>query len=178
MKYSNFKYPSPLGILNIYFTKRGIYRITFIDKGNYNNSMNIDNQRNIRDCDYLIYKYIYLELNNYFTGRITRFEVPVVLEGTDFQKRVWKELMTIPYGEYVSYGEIATRIGSPGAARAVGKANNKNKILIVVPCHRVIGSDGKLTGYAGGIERKKWLICHENKYRRGVYCGQRITSEK
>ncbi len=81
--------------------------------------------------------------------------------GTSFQQRVWKELCAIPYGETISYGELAKRIGQPTASRAVGLANGQNPISIVVPCHRVIGADGSLTGYGGGIERKRWLLAHE-----------------
>ncbi|MFP4662336.1 MAG: methylated-DNA--[protein]-cysteine S-methyltransferase [Halanaerobiales bacterium] len=169
MDYSSFYYPSPLGLLKIIFTKRGIRRISF-----YNNDKNINdnsdkiscanNSMRIKDSDYMIYKYIFNELNKYFTGRLKEFEVPVILEGTKFQKKVWKELMKIPYGKFISYGEIASAIGLPNGARAVGNANNKNKLPIIIPCHRVIGSSGKLTGYAGGLKRKKWLLNHERKY--------------
>lgn len=132
---------------------------------------NISEDIYIRKCDHLIYKYIFGELNKYFTGKLRVFEVPVVLEGTNFQKRVWQELMKVPYGESMTYGEIARAIGSPKAARAVGNANNKNKLPIIIPCHRIIGSSGKLTGYAGGLDRKTWLINHEEKYRKGVFYG-------
>lgn len=93
-------------------------------------------------------------MNAYFMGKLRVFQVPLILEGTDFQKRVWKEIMKIPYGEVASYGEIARAIGVPKGARAVGNANNKNKVPIIIPCHRVVGSNGSLTGYAGGLERK------------------------
>ena len=168
MEYSYFKYLSPLGILTVMFTKRGIHRITFRNNAKNNN---ISEDIYIRKCDHLIYKYIFGELNKYFTGKLRVFEVPVVLEGTNFQKRVWQELMKVPYGESMTYGEIARAIGSPKAARAVGNANNKNKLPIIIPCHRIIGSSGKLTGYAGGLDRKTWLINHEEKYREGVFYG-------
>ena len=98
------------------------------------------------------------QLGDYFAGRLTRFEVPLQLEGTPFQREVWQGLRDIPYGETVSYGELARRIGRPSAVRAVGLANGRNPISVIVPCHRVIGADGTLTGYGGGIERKRLLL--------------------
>lgn len=98
------------------------------------------------------------QLGEYFDGARTEFELELNLRGTDFQRRVWKALMTIPYGETRSYGEIARQIGSPTAFRAVGLANGRNPIAIIVPCHRVIGSNGTLTGYGGGLERKQALL--------------------
>lgn len=103
------------------------------------------------------------ELKEYFEGKRKEFTVPVAFEGTDFQKLVWNELLKIPYGESRSYGEIASAIGKPSAMRAVGMANARNKIAIIAPCHRVIGSNGKLTGYAGGLERKKFLLELESR---------------
>lgn len=98
------------------------------------------------------------QLGEYFDGARTEFDLKLNLRGTDFQRRVWKALMTIPYGETRSYGEIARQIGSPTAFRAVGLANGRNPIAIIVPCHRVIGSNGTLTGYGGGLERKQALL--------------------
>ena len=98
------------------------------------------------------------QLDAYFAGELTRFDVDLELTGTDFQRRVWAALQTIPYGETRSYGQIAEQIGSPAASRAVGLANGRNPISIIVPCHRVIGSSGGLTGYGGGIERKRTLL--------------------
>jgi methylated-DNA-[protein]-cysteine S-methyltransferase len=98
------------------------------------------------------------QLAEYFDGRRTRFDLPLVLEGTPFQRRVWRELLEVPYGETTSYGELARRIGRPDASRAVGLANGRNPIAVIVPCHRVIGSSGALTGYGGGIERKRLLL--------------------
>jgi methylated-DNA-[protein]-cysteine S-methyltransferase len=88
--------------------------------------------------------------------------LPLRLEGTPFQQRVWESLTEIPYGETWSYGELAKRIGNPNASRAVGLANGSNPIAILVPCHRVIGADGSLTGYGGGLDRKRWLLSHEH----------------
>ena len=104
------------------------------------------------------------ELREYFLGQRTQFSVPCFLEGTDFQQRVWKLLCRIPYGETRSYGELARMIGSPNASRAVGAALGKNPIGLIVPCHRVIGSTGKLVGFAGGITVKQQLLDHEHRF--------------
>ena len=99
-----------------------------------------------------------LELMEYFDGKRRKFDIPIKLDGTDFQVKVWKELLKLPYGETCSYLDIAKKIGNPNGARAVGMANNKNKIQIIIPCHRVIGSNKKLIGYAGGIKVKERLL--------------------
>jgi methylated-DNA-[protein]-cysteine S-methyltransferase len=101
------------------------------------------------------------QLGEYFEGRLTAFDIPLSLDGTDFQRSVWGELVKIPFGERISYGELARRVGRPGSARAVGLANGRNPVSIIVPCHRVVGSDGTLTGYGGGLDRKAWLLDHE-----------------
>ncbi|KAA2254505.1 methylated-DNA--[protein]-cysteine S-methyltransferase [Solihabitans fulvus] len=101
------------------------------------------------------------QLADYFAGRRTEFDLPMTFLGTPFQRRVWTALLDIPYGETVSYGELAERIGSPTAARAVGLANGKNPISLIVPCHRVVGANGDLTGYGGGIDRKRQLLAFE-----------------
>lgn len=98
------------------------------------------------------------QLNDYFTGKLKEFSLELDFIGTEFQKKVWKALLTIPYGETRSYGQIAKQIGNPKAVRAVGGANSKNPISIIAPCHRVIGSNGKLTGFAGGLEAKACLL--------------------
>ncbi len=102
------------------------------------------------------------QLLAYFAGRLERFEVELAPRGTPFQRQVWRALLDVPFGATVSYRELATSIGRPSASRAVGFANGKNPISIIVPCHRVIGSNGKLTGYAGGVELKQWLLDHES----------------
>lgn len=101
------------------------------------------------------------QLNAYFAGDLKDFDLELAMNGTEFQRRVWTELRRIPYGETVSYGELAERMGSPSASRAVGLANGKNPIGIIVPCHRVIGSTGSLTGYGGGLPRKRYLLSFE-----------------
>ena len=98
------------------------------------------------------------QLSEYFDGTRQSFDVPLSLDGNQFELRVWERLRQIPYGETVSYGEIAREIGQPTAARAVGLANGRNPVAVIVPCHRVIGADGTLTGYGGGLERKRFLL--------------------
>ena len=98
------------------------------------------------------------QLGAYFAGELDAFDLPLAPAGTPFQRRVWDALLTIPYGETATYAELAAAIGRPGAARAVGHANGRNPISIVIPCHRVVGSDGTLTGYAGGLDRKRALL--------------------
>ena len=102
------------------------------------------------------------QLSAYFAKELRDFDLPLSIVGSMFQKRVWDELLKIPYGETVSYGTIAKTLGDAKASRAVGLANGHNPISIIVPCHRVVGSTGSLTGYGGGIERKRWLLAHES----------------
>jgi len=104
------------------------------------------------------------QLSEYFSGERKEFDINISQGGTEFQQNVWTELTKIPHGKTVSYNYIAERVGGKNMMRAVGSANGKNKISIIVPCHRVIGSDGSLTGYAGGMWRKEWLLKHEDKY--------------
>jgi len=120
------------------------------------------------------------QLRAYFEGRLTEFDLALAPHGTEFQLRVWRELRGIPYGETISYAELARRIGNPNASRAVGMANSRNPISIVVPCHRVIGADNSLTGYAGGLERKRMLLAHEasNAGKRGEGLGARETDSQ
>lgn len=103
------------------------------------------------------------QLQAYFRGELKDFDLPLALEGTEFQVRVWRNLQAIPYGETISYGQLAQRIGNPRAVRAVGLANGCNPIPIIIPCHRVIGSDGSLTGFGGGLPNKKKLLALENR---------------
>jgi methylated-DNA-[protein]-cysteine S-methyltransferase len=101
------------------------------------------------------------QLRRYFRGELAEFDLELDPDGTEFEKRVWNELRRIPFGSTTTYGEIAARLGDLNATRAVGTANARNPIAVVIPCHRVIGADGDLTGYAGGLWRKKWLLAHE-----------------
>jgi len=103
------------------------------------------------------------QLEEYFSGKRRRFDLALDLQGTEFEKKVWRQLLRIPYGQTASYQETAQAIGRPKAVRAVGAANGKNLVAIIVPCHRVIGRDGRLVGYGGGLWRKKWLLDHESR---------------
>ncbi|WP_407549008.1 methylated-DNA--[protein]-cysteine S-methyltransferase [Streptomyces sp. Pv4-95] len=103
------------------------------------------------------------QLTAYFRGELTTFDLPLALRGTPFQRRVWAALCTIPYGETLSYGQLAARLGAPSAARAVGLANGRNPVGIIVPCHRVVGANGSLTGYGGGLDRKRRLLDFERE---------------
>jgi methylated-DNA-[protein]-cysteine S-methyltransferase len=108
------------------------------------------------------------QLKEYFAGKRREFDLPLRMQGTEFQQRVWRELTKIPFGETRSYGQLAKRLNNPNGSRAVGLANGRNPIAIIVPCHRVIGADGSLTGFGGGLDRKEWLLTHE---------GQPVTRE-
>lgn len=143
---------SPIGIIEIVATNEQLIEINFIKDENKSNC-------EANDITLLLKK----ELNEYFFEGRRTFSIYPTLCGTGFQNKVWEELLQIPYGTVATYKDIAEKVNSPKAYRAVGSANNKNKLPIVIPCHRVIGSGGKLVGYAGGIEIKKYLIDHETK---------------
>jgi methylated-DNA-[protein]-cysteine S-methyltransferase len=142
-------YNSPIGIIEIQATDNGLRAVSFVEEKLFSETLNAHNQLTIK------------QLDDYFNKKITVFDIPLDLEGTDFQKRVWHYLLDIPFGKIKSYMDIAKIMGDTKAIRAVGTANGSNKIAIIIPCHRVIGSDGSLTGYAAGIERKKWLLDFE-----------------
>ena len=116
------------------------------------------------------------QLDEYFSGQRTEFDLPVKQAGTKFQQSVWNVLTDIPFGATVSYGFVAKMLNNPKSVRAVGAANGRNMVWIIVPCHRVIGADGSLTGYAGGLERKKWLLDHEARVLKNM--GQSVSSMK
>jgi methylated-DNA-[protein]-cysteine S-methyltransferase len=103
------------------------------------------------------------QLSAYFEGDLRQFDLPIRLQGTGFQQTVWAALRELHFGQRISYGELARRIGRPSASRAVGLANGRNPVGIIVPCHRVIGASGRLVGYGGGLDRKRWLLEHENR---------------
>jgi methylated-DNA-[protein]-cysteine S-methyltransferase len=110
------------------------------------------------------FREVVCQLLAYFEGELRQFDLPITLHGTDFQQVVWMALRELRAGERISYGELARRIGRPSASRAVGLANGRNPISIIVPCHRVIGASGSLTGYGGGLGRKRWLLEHESRF--------------
>ena len=146
-------YSSPLGILKIAYSAKGITSVVFTNTW-YEQSP-----------DDLFLQNCFDQLDAYFAGSLQGFDLDLDLQGTPFQLSVWEQLQSIPYGHTVSYLEIANQLGSPKAVRAVGKANAHNPVSIIVPCHRVIGASGNLTGYAGGLWRKKWLLEHELRYK-------------
>ena len=143
---------TPLGIASITGNQDGIANVSVTDNSQNKPSTNIPNHL----------QEVVLQLKEYFEGNRTAFDLTLNPSGTDFQKKVWGELLKIPFGKTVSYLDIAKRLGDPKSIRAAASANGKNPLWIIVPCHRVIGSDGSLTGYAGGLWRKKWLLDHEN----------------
>lgn len=146
-------YESPIGIIEIIGTSEAICSILFSEKGKKENPLLADTPPVLAEC--------YTQLDEYFKGKRQEFTFPYQFEGTDFQKVVWEALKEIPYATTGSYKDLAVSIGNEKAIRAVGNANGKNKLSVVIPCHRVIGSNGKLTGYAGGLWRKEWLLQHE-----------------
>ena len=151
MKEFKAYYLSPIGPLEVSGTSEGIVSVTFV-------KTRLPNDRNLPEC----VKEGIRQLEEYFKGARKNFSLKLLLQGTPFQKLVWQRLKKIPYGKLASYGEVARAIGKPNAYRAVGNANNKNPIAIIIPCHRVIGSDGTLVGYGSGLWRKEWLLDHEN----------------
>lgn len=160
-------YPSPIGILKIQFNKEALLNIEFDD---HLREVKNNCQKNFYEDPKIlrIYNLIFDQLNQYFLGKRISFEIPIQLIGSDFELKVWNYLKKIPYGKTYSYSEVAAAIGSPGAARAVGQANSRNPITIIIPCHRVISADGSISGYTGGIWRKKWLLNHENNKSKNV----------
>lgn len=161
---SYLKYESPLGTILAKATDKGIHRLEFIDDEEELKSISDVPTYEDGCCINPHLTLLGKELGAYFIGELKNFTVPVVLIGTDFQVQVWETLKKIPYGQVVSYREISHQIKNPNAVRAVGAANGANKIALVIPCHRVIGASGKLTGYAYGLWRKEWLIEHEKKH--------------
>lgn len=154
-------YPSPIGILKIEFNNRALLSISF---DNQLREIKNNCQQNFYEDPALlkIYNLIFDQLNQYFLGSRTEFELPFELQGSEFELKVWRGLAKIPYGETYSYSQLAAQIGKKKAARAVGQANSRNPISIIIPCHRVIAADGSIGGYSGGLWRKKWLLNLEN----------------
>lgn len=146
-------YESPIGIIEIFGNEEGIYSILFSEKDTPEHFVDGNLPKPFIDC--------FHQLEQYFSGSRQDFTFPYLCKGTDFQKTVWTALTKIPYGETASYKDIAVSIGKETAVRAIGHANGQNKLSIVVPCHRIVGSNGNLTGYAGGLWRKEWLLKHE-----------------
>lgn len=152
-------YQSPAGLLKIGGTENYISQISFIE----------NNEEYIELCgnNSLLNKCVE-ELNEYFNGQRVSFDIPIYQKGTDFQTKVWNELLNINFGKTISYMTLAKRLGDANCIRAAASGNGKNQICIIVPCHRVIGTDQSLVGYAGGLQRKRWLLGHENKIANGL----------
>lgn len=142
-------YSTPIGNLEIVSDQNSILACNFQEKKEQSDNLP------------QILKQALIQLNEYFTGKRKVFDIIFSPSGTEFQEKVWKNLTKITFGETISYSELASRIGNKNAVRAVGKANGQNPISIIIPCHRVIGCDGNLVGYGGGIEKKKWLLDFE-----------------
>ncbi len=145
-------YQSPLGFLVLKSNGESVTEISFAE----------NDLQEQHSCEVL--ESCKAQLDDYFSGKSLTFDIPLAAEGTEFQQKVWAELLKIPYGETITYMDLAVRLGDPKCIRAAGTANGKNPIAVVIPCHRVIGAGNKLTGYAGGIWRKKMLLELEMKH--------------
>jgi methylated-DNA-[protein]-cysteine S-methyltransferase len=155
--YSSY-YQSPLGQLKIVCTDDHVQAVVFVK----------ENEVLAEQADHLLLNLCTLQLDEYLSGKRKNFDLPLQQSGTAFQQKVWDLLMQIPFGKTISYNELSKQYGDLKAIRAVASANGKNNLAIIVPCHRVIGSNQSLTGYAGGLWRKKWLLEHEAKHHSGV----------
>jgi methylated-DNA-[protein]-cysteine S-methyltransferase len=152
---------SPLGILKLVASKQGLAAILWEN----DDPKRVSITPITEDKNHGVLLEIERQLNDYFNGKLRKFSLELDFIGTEFQKKVWQALLTIPFGETRSYAQIAKQIGNPKAVRAVGAANGKNPLSIIAPCHRVIGSNGKLTGFAGGLDAKTFLLKMENPNR-------------
>jgi methylated-DNA-[protein]-cysteine S-methyltransferase len=159
-------YTSPVGELLIKCTDEAITAILFMDT---DKSSRQESTQNTAQAAYPeVMQRCIQQLDEYFAGSRKEFDLPLMQDGTAFQQSVWKALCEIPFGKTISYLELARRIGNEKSIRAVGTTNGKNQISIVIPCHRVIGANGNLTGYGGGLWRKSWLLEHEQRIAHGV----------
>ena len=148
-------YDSPLGTVTLQANEQGLLGVWFETHTTKPEDLGT------QEDSFPIFQSVKEQLERYFAGEAVQFDVPIAAKGTPFQQSVWHALTTIPYGETWSYAQLADAIGNPKAVRAVGLANGKNPVSVIVPCHRVIGKNGKLTGYAGGVERKQRLLAIE-----------------
>ena len=147
-------YSSPIGLIKIIGSTDALHQMLFVETKDDYASDNVPP----------LFTTCIQQLNDYFRGQLKSFTLPMLFEGTSFQQQVWTELSAIPYGRTTSYIALARKLKNPNAVRAIGSTNAKNKLCIVVPCHRVIGNDGSLVGYAGGLWRKQWLLEHERGF--------------
>ena len=159
---------SPVGLLFLARTAQGLRHLEFMDRKSIKRMIAnhaAEYPESTWEPSLLDLKPVVEQLEAYFCGALDTFEVPTSVSGTPFQLQVWRALLEIPYGETRTYSQIAKAIGQPRSARAVGLADNQNPLAIIVPCHRVIGSKGELTGYSGGVTRKKWLLQLETRFK-------------
>ena len=154
-------YHSPIGLIELTGNETGLETCSFLRKSGQELSSEEIKASLVGAPESLLAAR--QQLDEYFKGIRREFSLPLRLEGTSFQKKVWSELQTIPYGQTRSYSQVASACGRPGAARAVGRANHDNPLVIIIPCHRVIGADGGLVGFGAGLWRKAWLLNHERK---------------
>lgn len=145
------KIHTPMGWIGLFASKKELLKINFLTKKNSETSTTSNK----------ILEEAKQQLEKYFEGTLTKFDLPLRPGGTPFQQEVWRELQNIPFGDTITYGELANRLGDAKKVRAAGKANGQNPIPIIIPCHRVIGANNGLVGYSGGVERKEWLLRHE-----------------
>ena len=157
-------YDSPIGIIKIKISDSYISELLYVNDKSTAASDTIELSAEEKK---VLQKSI-IQLDEYFSGKRKLFDLPIQQEGSAFQQKVWSELVKIPFGKTISYLQLAQRLGDTKSIRAAASANGRNKLNIVVPCHRVIGSDGSLIGYGGGLPRKKWLLDHEAKFENGV----------
>jgi methylated-DNA-[protein]-cysteine S-methyltransferase len=158
------RYPSPLGEVIVIANDAGIWSVDFVD-AKY--ARRIDPEW-IEDPQSSPLRECIRQLAEYFAGKRRDFDLPLAPRGTPFQERVWNEIARVPYGKTISYGELAKRAGAPGQARAAGAATGRNPVGVVIPCHRIVGADGSLTGYAGGLDRKQRLLELEGVLQRSL----------
>jgi len=158
MNYHTF-FAGPLGLLLLTSNGAALTGLYFQKEGKENYGLTEDS---VETADLPIFEETRKQLRQYFAGELRQFDIPLLMKGSEFQRKVWEALTHIEFGTTESYGQLARRIGNPAASRAVGLANGKNPISIIVPCHRVIGANGTLTGYGGGIENKRYLLELEN----------------
>ncbi len=147
-------YSSPIGLIEINSTEKAISSVLFVEQKLTPASDTLP------DCLAACVE----QIDEYFKGGRKNFDVSLLMEGTAFQQQVWQELTSVPFGKTTSYIALARKLNNPNAVRAIGSTNSKNKLCVIVPCHRVIGNDGSLVGYAGGLWRKQWLLDHEQTY--------------
>lgn len=161
MEIVNHIIASPIGKISIQASDEAVHAVLFVKKEHEENT-------SLTETSHPLLQQCAAQLNEYFAGERIIFDLPIQQKGSTFQQTVWSQLLKIGYGKTISYMELAKRTGDVKAIRAVGTTNGKNQLAIIVPCHRVIGSNGSLTGYAGELWRKQWLLEHEGKFANGV----------